>query len=87
MKTYLFGALPRERSADPPSPVSRTGPYLCCVEVQMKVDKPVIKPKPDFFLFQQAKNHLQTQIQAVPVLSSLYSSLISFSSLTFPGAH
>ena len=30
--------------------------------------------------------HLQTQLQAVPVLSSLYPSLISFSSFTFPGA-
>ena len=29
--------------------------------------------------------HLQTQIQAVPVLSFLYPSLISFSSTTFPG--
>ena len=30
--------------------------------------------------------HLQTELQAVPVLSSLYPSLISFASLTFPGA-
>ena len=30
--------------------------------------------------------HFQTQLQAVPVLSSLYSSLISFSSFTFPSA-
>ena len=30
--------------------------------------------------------HLQTQLQAVPVLSSLYISIISFSSFTFPGA-
>ena len=30
--------------------------------------------------------HLQTQIQGVPVLSSLYPSHISFSYFTFPGA-
>ena len=30
--------------------------------------------------------HLQTQLQAVPVLSSLYPSRNSFSSFTFPGA-
>ena len=32
----------------------------------------------------QGSPHLQTQLQVVPVLSSLYPSLISFSSLTFP---
>ena len=34
----------------------------------------------------QGSPHLQTQIQADPVLSSLYPSLISFSYFTFPGA-
>ena len=34
----------------------------------------------------QGSPHLQTQLQAVSVLSSLYPSLISFSSFKFPGA-
>ena len=39
-----------------------------------------------FLLFWTKSPHLQTQLQAVLVLSSLYASLISFSSFTFPGA-
>ena len=34
----------------------------------------------------QGSPHLQSQLQAVPVLSSIYPSLISFSYFTFPGA-
>ena len=38
-------------------------------------------------LKQKKTLHRETQLQTVPVLPSLYSSLISLSSFTFPGAH
>ena len=42
---------------------------------------------PHFVFFSQGSPHFQTQLEAVPVLSSLFPSLISLSSFTFPGAH